>query len=420
MAAEQGVDLTEAATLYAIELQAGFETLGARVGQDPQVLFDQWRLRISSQAAQEAQAARGVVQAPDGRAALGLATAGNVASQAAALSQGAREGVVEVGGRPVRVVLPSRAGKRWRIVQLKVQPFDQAYSRTGGFYLDAAGNNRVGTRYERAGEFLKTAESMAASEVYVHKDGSVDFLDGRHRYAYLRDTGLASFPVAMDAESARNAAALGMATRPGVQPGGRQERPRRPPGWEWRQPSWSRAGCACRPACRTPSRPRRPRARCAPTWRSSWARRATSTRPPAKSGRLPAVDRGRSRRRARRGARAFGAGRHGTTSGGCTTSSRPTLRERAKLWYVGANRIATELADKHGVTDEQAAGVLAVLSPQMDWYKNVALAERVMEWFDVLEAENTVFTPERMDHYVNRVRDGIDAYARKVWRERAT
>lgn len=53
--------------------------------------------------------------------------------------------------------------------------------------------------------------------------------------------------------------------------------------------------------------------------------------------------------------------------------------ERSMLWYVGANAIANRLAKKHSISVEAAAGVLAVLSPQMDWYKNVSLAERALE-----------------------------------------
>jgi hypothetical protein len=55
------------------------------------------------------------------------------------------------------------------------------------------------------------------------------------------------------------------------------------------------------------------------------------------------------------------------------------ILDRSKLWYVGANAIANRLAKKHSIPVEAAAGVLAVLSPQMDWYKNVSLAERALE-----------------------------------------
>ena len=54
-------------------------------------------------------------------------------------------------------------------------------------------------------------------------------------------------------------------------------------------------------------------------------------------------------------------------------------RNRSKLWYDGANRIANEWAKKYNIPVHSAAGALAALSPQKDWYQNVSLAHRVME-----------------------------------------
>ncbi len=54
------------------------------------------------------------------------------------------------------------------------------------------------------------------------------------------------------------------------------------------------------------------------------------------------------------------------------------LRDIAKLWYDGANIIAQEFADKYGISLEQSAAVLAVFSPQKDWFMNISLAERAM------------------------------------------
>ena len=54
-------------------------------------------------------------------------------------------------------------------------------------------------------------------------------------------------------------------------------------------------------------------------------------------------------------------------------------KEVTKHWYVGANKIANELAKKHGVSVETASGVIASLSPQKDWYQNLSLAERVLD-----------------------------------------
>jgi hypothetical protein len=54
------------------------------------------------------------------------------------------------------------------------------------------------------------------------------------------------------------------------------------------------------------------------------------------------------------------------------------IRNRAKLWYNGANRIAKDWSKAYGYTTRQMAGVLAVLSPQKDWFMNTSLGERVV------------------------------------------
>ena len=52
-------------------------------------------------------------------------------------------------------------------------------------------------------------------------------------------------------------------------------------------------------------------------------------------------------------------------------------RDRSKLWYVGANRFADQMAKKFGVPRASMAGVIASLSPQKDWFMNASMAERV-------------------------------------------
>jgi hypothetical protein len=68
------------------------------------------------------------------------------------------------------------------------------------------------------------------------------------------------------------------------------------------------------------------------------------------------------------------------------------LRDRSKLWYVGGNRIAHRWADKYGIPAEQAAGIIAALSPQKDWFQNVSLAERTLDAL-VFNADTT-WSPE--------------------------
>jgi hypothetical protein len=53
------------------------------------------------------------------------------------------------------------------------------------------------------------------------------------------------------------------------------------------------------------------------------------------------------------------------------------MKARSPLWYEGANEISGALANRWNVPRPAASGALASLSPQMDWYKNASLGERV-------------------------------------------
>ncbi len=92
------------------------------------------------------------------------------------------------------------------------------------------------------------------------------------------------------------------------------------------------------------------------------------------------------------------------------------IRERSRLWYVGAHRIAQDLADEFDLRDEQAAAILAVLSPNREWYTNVTMAERVMRWYRHCEAHDPVFTPKLMAHTIARVKEGMPEIEKKIAR----
>jgi hypothetical protein len=56
----------------------------------------------------------------------------------------------------------------------------------------------------------------------------------------------------------------------------------------------------------------------------------------------------------------------------------PEFVANSKDWYVGANRMANAIAQKYNMTVDQVGGIIAVLSPQNDWFNNVSVAERVI------------------------------------------
>lgn len=53
-------------------------------------------------------------------------------------------------------------------------------------------------------------------------------------------------------------------------------------------------------------------------------------------------------------------------------------RNRSRLWYDGANKIAQDWSRRYNIPIHSAAAALAALSPQKDWFQNVSLAHRVV------------------------------------------
>jgi len=74
----------------------------------------------------------------------------------------------------------------------------------------------------------------------------------------------------------------------------------------------------------------------------------------------------------------------------------PDFKDISTLWYDGANILAQNFSKQYGVSEEQAAGMIASMSPQKDWYQNVRLAEMVMMAFK----ENPVMSNEMVKKQV--------------------
>ena len=55
-----------------------------------------------------------------------------------------------------------------------------------------------------------------------------------------------------------------------------------------------------------------------------------------------------------------------------------TERQDGISWYPAANQIAIELADRHCISEAQAVGVIAALSPRNRWERNVEDADRLI------------------------------------------
>jgi hypothetical protein len=73
------------------------------------------------------------------------------------------------------------------------------------------------------------------------------------------------------------------------------------------------------------------------------------------------------------------------------------VRPRSALWYDGMNSIIQDRAQRYGISQAQAAGNYAGLSPQKDWYMNVGLGDRVAD--AIFNHGSQVFDPRMVDAY---------------------
>lgn len=73
---------------------------------------------------------------------------------------------------------------------------------------------------------------------------------------------------------------------------------------------------------------------------------------------------------------------------------KATPEERANnaKWYDSANKLSKDWADQHGITQQQAAGAIAAMSPQMPWDMNVSLSKRIVDTYK--NHSDKVVTPE--------------------------
>ena len=94
----------------------------------------------------------------------------------------------------------------------------------------------------------------------------------------------------------------------------------------------------------------------------------------------------------------------------------PEYRERAKQWYVGANKLSSEAATRFDLTLPQVSGVMAALSPQKDWYMNYDLGVRTIDVF--INAQDQVFSPEMAKAMRQMIKAQKSAEQRKTLRKR--
>jgi hypothetical protein len=93
------------------------------------------------------------------------------------------------------------------------------------------------------------------------------------------------------------------------------------------------------------------------------------------------------------------------------------VRDISKLWYDGANIVSNEIAERYNYTLDQVAGVMAVLSPQMDWFRNLSLGQRVI---DIISTKQDYVVDDKMIDYIKTAKSGTGKNARPLFRNAQT
>ena len=88
-------------------------------------------------------------------------------------------------------------------VMIDVAKLDASFAKDREFYVGPQGAGGISGRYERFGNWLNNGEAVGMPEVCLNDNGEVAFINGRHRFAWMRDHGVKKLPVAVPAEDAK-------------------------------------------------------------------------------------------------------------------------------------------------------------------------------------------------------------------------
>ena len=92
----------------------------------------------------------------------------------------------------------------YKLVEIDTDTLNKLFIEDECSYILPNGINGIFDRYKNVGEYLKTGQKIDATQVcFSEKNGKLaaSISDGRHRFAYMRDLGMKSIPVAVDKKS---------------------------------------------------------------------------------------------------------------------------------------------------------------------------------------------------------------------------
>lgn len=94
-------------------------------------------------------------------------------------------------------------GRRHAVVIVDVDKIELEYSKATDHYVGKAGAGGIGNRYAEFGNFVDKGKPIEMSYMSFDKSGQPGFINGRHRWAWLRDNGAAQLPVTISRSDLR-------------------------------------------------------------------------------------------------------------------------------------------------------------------------------------------------------------------------
>lgn len=93
-------------------------------------------------------------------------------------------------------------GRHDEVVMADVDKVERSWAKDNAMHIDRGGAGGIGKRYQNAKDFISKADSIHMPEAAATRDGEVVFIDGRHRFAALRDAGHKTIPISVPKETA--------------------------------------------------------------------------------------------------------------------------------------------------------------------------------------------------------------------------
>jgi hypothetical protein len=86
--------------------------------------------------------------------------------------------------------------KEAKLVWLDAKALENGFRKNDG-YVGVGGQGGIGNRYEMFKDYFSKNSNIHVPEIVIKPNGEVEFVNGRHRFSYMRDNGATSIPVAL-------------------------------------------------------------------------------------------------------------------------------------------------------------------------------------------------------------------------------